>query len=1599
MSRFLSFLTVVVCLAFPAFGITRSWTGSVDAAWSNPANWSPNGVPATSDALVFPVGGRSPMNNDLPAGTAVGPMLFNTSYTLNGNRLLLNGDLSFDQSTYPEFVCNANLTLGQSLTFGAAIQSAYNGTVDVNGHTLTVNTYNTDFNGAVNGSGAIALVGSGARFQHDGTFSGTVSGTLDVYGAVPNANVNGYEVAGTGSLGTVTASNVRPGVMYPGYTGDPHEIGVLQTKSLTIQSSFFVDLVPGSASDSVHVTGSVTIGGASLYASVPSGVPTTGQTFTIIDNDGADAVSGTFSGLAEGASLNVGAYKFTISYHGGDGNDVVLTAAQTKKSWSGAASANWSDPANWVPQAIPIAGEPLVFPVGGRSTMNNDLAAGFAVGPMTFNTSYTLNGNRLLLNGNLSFDQSTYPDFVCNADLTLGQSLTFGAAIQSTYNGTVDVNGHTLTVDTYNTDFKGAVNGSGAIALVGSGSRFQHDGTFSGTVSGTLDVYGAVPNANVNGYEVTGNGSLGTITASNVRPGVKNPPFTSDPHEIGVLQTKSLTIQSAFFVDLVPGSTSDSVHVIGSVTIGGASLFASIPAGIPTPGQAYTIIDNDGADAVSGTFSGLVEGASLTIGAYKFTISYHGGDGNDVVLATAVSKKSWTGAASANWSDPANWVPQAIPAASEPLVFPAGGRSTMNNDLPAGFAVGPMTFNTSYTLNGNRLLLNGNLSFDQSTYPDFVCNADLTLGQSLTFGAAIQSAYNGTVDVNGHTLTVETYNTDFKGAVNGSGAIALVGSGSRFQHDGTFSGTVSGTLDVYGAVPNANITGYEVTGSGSLGTVTASNVRPGVKNPPYTSDPHTSGVLQTKSLTIQSAFLVDLVPGATSDSVHVTGNATINGASLYVSVPSGVPSVGQAFTIIDNDGSDAVNGTFANLPEGSRINAAGYAFRVSYHGGDGNDVVLTTGSGTATTLAQTSSSTTFGEPVTFNATVTADVGVPTGSLLFMEGAATLATVPLQNGSAHFTTSALHAGAHSITAVYGGEGAFFASASAPLSHSVQHGQTATTITCDKTSATYGDVVTCTVSVAAVAPAAGTPGGTITIRNGAASLGTAELANGSASIPLTLHAGAYALTAAYGGNADFAISESGATSITVAQAATSITVTGNNNPVRAGRSVTLTLSAGTAAGTVTVSEHGKTLAEEPINGTATVKLKPLAPGNHELLISFAGSGDYKPSSTTFTAVVVAPAVSADDVVVSEGDEPSKSVMIAVHLSAAATQTITVDWSTADGSAIAGHEYEAASGALTFQPGETEHAVPVVIHGNTTPEDDKNFSVVLSNVVNATIEHSATVIIGNDDAAWKTLGQFTYTTTPSGPLTLDLYAPASGEGRRPLVMWIPGLTSYGGDGGASAALRQTTRGYLVAVVRYREPAVAHFPAQLNDLQAAVRWLRANADQFQILSDRIAAWGNGTGAHLAALLGTASLDDRTSNVQAVVDWNGAADLGALNADASCSFVDHDDAASPESALIGCPLPACPDSARAASPLSFAGPRSAPFLIMHGGDNCFVAQSQSRRLHAALKQAGVDSLLYVLNGVGLVDPFWSSTTANAAVDEFLDSHLRSAPVRHRPAR
>lgn len=256
----------------------------------------------------------------------------------------------------------------------------------------------------------------------------------------------------------------------------------------------------------------------------------------------------------------------------------------------------------------------------------------------------------------------------------------------------------------------------------------------------------------------------------------------------------------------------------------------------------------------------------------------------------------------------------------------------------------------------------------------------------------------------------------------------------------------------------------------------------------------------------------------------------------------------------------------------------------------------------------------------------------------------------------------------------------------------------------------------------------------------------------------------------------------------------------------------------------------------------------------------------------------------------------------------------------------------------------------------------------------------------------------------LSLELYRPEQFTGTLPVVVWTFGSAWGGGGKNAQApnASWLAQHGYAVAVIDHRGSGVAPWPAQAHDVKAAVRWLRANAQQYSLDAARFAAWGESSGGHLSSILGltgeVAELEGAggspglSSRVQAVVDFFGPTDFLQMDAHRlSPANMGHDVATSPESRLVGGAIQENKEKVARANPIIYITPDDPPFLIVHGEQDALVPFHQSELLFAALKAAGRDVTFYKIAGAGHGGAAFYNDLTKAMVRTFLDRHLKPA--------
>jgi acetyl esterase/lipase len=262
------------------------------------------------------------------------------------------------------------------------------------------------------------------------------------------------------------------------------------------------------------------------------------------------------------------------------------------------------------------------------------------------------------------------------------------------------------------------------------------------------------------------------------------------------------------------------------------------------------------------------------------------------------------------------------------------------------------------------------------------------------------------------------------------------------------------------------------------------------------------------------------------------------------------------------------------------------------------------------------------------------------------------------------------------------------------------------------------------------------------------------------------------------------------------------------------------------------------------------------------------------------------------------------------------------------------------------------------------------------------------------------------------LDVYLPDEGEGPYPVILSIYGGAFMGGDksdGQVVPMLEGLKRGFAVVALNYRLSWEARFPALVQDVKAAVRWIRANAAKYPFDKGKIAAWGRSAGGYLASILGTTDCvkdledlslgnPDQPCDVQAVVDWFGPTDFltmdellteGGLPPEAG---MEHNGVNSPESLLLGAQITKIPERVKAANPETYITPAAPPFFIQHGTKDATVPVQHSIGLAAKLGQIiGEDKvILELIDGADHEDPRFETPENVQKVFAFLDRTLRT---------
>jgi acetyl esterase len=270
-----------------------------------------------------------------------------------------------------------------------------------------------------------------------------------------------------------------------------------------------------------------------------------------------------------------------------------------------------------------------------------------------------------------------------------------------------------------------------------------------------------------------------------------------------------------------------------------------------------------------------------------------------------------------------------------------------------------------------------------------------------------------------------------------------------------------------------------------------------------------------------------------------------------------------------------------------------------------------------------------------------------------------------------------------------------------------------------------------------------------------------------------------------------------------------------------------------------------------------------------------------------------------------------------------------------------------------------------------------------------------------------QVAYVTGGTPDQVMDVYIP-QGKGPFPGVIMIHG---GGWSGGTTLDFRKESayfagKGFVAFAIDYRKAPVFHFPAQVEDAQSAVRYVREHADEFKVEPEHLGALGGSAGGQLAALLGVdgegpRNVDDR---VNVVVSWSGPMDFTQLPTATRETSPDGRVGRGPVRKYLGCSVLRCPETYVEASPVTHVDSTDAPMFLANGTQES-VALQQPESMVAALRSNGVDTKLVEIPGqfhsVAYEDKTAPSLNGQTVMDasvEWMRQHIAAAQPSPTPS-
>lgn len=263
---------------------------------------------------------------------------------------------------------------------------------------------------------------------------------------------------------------------------------------------------------------------------------------------------------------------------------------------------------------------------------------------------------------------------------------------------------------------------------------------------------------------------------------------------------------------------------------------------------------------------------------------------------------------------------------------------------------------------------------------------------------------------------------------------------------------------------------------------------------------------------------------------------------------------------------------------------------------------------------------------------------------------------------------------------------------------------------------------------------------------------------------------------------------------------------------------------------------------------------------------------------------------------------------------------------------------------------------------------------------------------------LSNLEYARVEGQPLLLDLSLAPEAKAPRPLIVWVHGGAWRAGSKADMPLQALVERGFSIASVDYRLSPVARFPAQVHDIKAAIRFLRAHAAKYHLDPQRFVIAGSSAGGHLAALVGVSNghkelegtVGDHltvSSDVQAIVSFFGASNLETILAQSTPHGLSVRVPAL--QLLLGGQPTEQPELAKLASPVTHVEGRDPPLLLIHGDQDPQMPINQSHELEGAYQRVKRPCQFEVIHGGAHGGPPFFDATRLEMMEEFLQQSLR----------